>query len=230
MKINIKKTLSFFDEKRLEDTGHASGVVGILGEDLNTAAFKHFMERKGGKVEILNIPVTTGQKKGKRLDRWIYIKIGREEILYQTEIKNWSSWAIGGKLLPINADNKAVVELAKYYWDGQIKRDFIEDEGPTGVTKVLIPMSVPKEYKKDSIRVEPLLIYWMPISNTEKIDPFFSVTISEINRKIKTEFKKLYIFSVSLYLRQLLKKRKVYDFDMPHVEERMKVLNDIIVN
>jgi len=230
MKIDIKETLDFFDGKHSHDSGHASGVVGIIGEDLNANAFKHYMERKGARVEILNTPVTTGKVKGKRLDRWIYVKEGNEkEVLYQTEIKNWSSWAIGGTPLPINANSEEILKATRHYWKRQKDVDFVKGSHPNGVTKVLVPMILPKEY--ESVAVEPLLIYWMPLSNTGHITPLFSVPVAEAVPQMKTPFKTLYIFSVSLYFRELLNRGETHvEFDMPHVDGRMKILKRIIVS
>jgi hypothetical protein len=88
-------------------------------------------------------------------------------------------------------------------------------------------MKPPKAYSK--IKIEPLLIYWMPISNTGSNNSFFSVSISELNPNINTSFQNLHIFSVSLYLRKLLKEGESYiDLDMPHIEERMKILDRIL--
>ena len=228
MKINIRETLEFFDGKHHNDAGHASGIVGIIGEDLNSITFKHFMENKGAKVKILNSPVTTGKVKGKRLDRWIYIKEKNgKETLYQTEIKNWSSWAYGGKSLPISADDEKISQITKHYWNQQKDAHFVKREHPNNITKVLLQMVPPQEYK--SIPIKPLLIYWMPISNSNQIKPLFSVKTSEVIPKMKSSFKLLNIFSVSLYLRELLKNGESWlEFDMPNIESRMMVLNKII--
>ena len=81
MKINIEKTIEFFDNPK--EKGHTTSIVGIIGEDLNAYSFKDYMEKeRGATVEILTNPVTTGYKKGKRLDRWIYVKENNNETLY----------------------------------------------------------------------------------------------------------------------------------------------------
>src|SRR3989338_5075805 len=91
MKINIEETVKFFDEGQ-NSRGHASAIVGIIGEDLNVVAFKHHCESEGKIVEVFDGPVTQGVKRGKRLDRWIYVKEKNgTKTLYQCEIKNWSA-------------------------------------------------------------------------------------------------------------------------------------------
>jgi hypothetical protein len=116
MEINIRQVLEFFDEEPEYGRGHTSGIVGIIGEDLNASVFKRFMEAKGVKAEILEDSVTTHKKKGQRLDRWIYVNENGLETLYQCEIKNWSSWAIGGRRLNVDASEDEIREVCKYYW------------------------------------------------------------------------------------------------------------------
>ena len=74
MKLNVKELLDFFDDPMIR--GHASAVVGMLGEDLNASAYKHF---RNNEIEILDDSVLPGTNKGKRLDRWIV----DNNILYQ---------------------------------------------------------------------------------------------------------------------------------------------------
>lgn len=229
MKIDIRETLEFFDGRHPHDVGHASGIVGMIGEDLNANAFKHFLEKNGAEVKILNTPVTTGKNKGKRLDRWIYVKDkDGKETLYQTEIKNWSSWAIGGTPLIIEADDDELLRATRHYWKRQKDVDFSKGSHPNGVTKVLVPMIPPESYK--SVPVQPLLIYWMPISNTDHITPLFTVKVQDIVLGMETPFFTLNIFSVSLYFRELLKYDKSQiELDMPNVDGRMKAMAKMIL-
>lgn len=101
MSINIKQTLEFFDEKPEWSHKHATAIVGVLGEDLAAAAFQHCLERNGGRnISIVDETVGTGGRKGPRLDRWIRADLpDNRRVLFQTEIKNWSAHAIGGKTL-----------------------------------------------------------------------------------------------------------------------------------
>lgn len=233
MQINIKKCLEFFDGP--SSRGHATAIVGMVGEELNACAFKHYVENNGGTAEILldetdkPITVTPGTKKGKRLDRWIAVTKKGRKIVYQCEIKNWSSSAIGGKLLDVDADATKIKATADYHWSRQLQTEFLSSKYPTWSTKVLEKMKPPKNY--EAATIEPLLIYWMPISNSSSMTPFFDVPISKFNNPaIKTTFEKLNVFSVSLYFRQLLsgnKDQKVLDFDMPDTEERVRILKNI---
>lgn len=228
MKIDIEKIVEFFDNTIIK--GSATSIAGILGEDLNAWAFKHFMENEmGNNVEILKNPVTTGKKKGKWLDRWIYVKNKKEEKLYQCEIKNWSSSAIGGYHLDKNSSKEKIIEACKHNWFRQSEAFFSNREFPNSVTKSLVEMKKPAEYI--NINVEPVVIYWMPISCNDEIKPFFNVSVSSLNNEnIKTSFKKFGVFSVSLYLRELLSRgNKIIEVDMPNVKDRMNILKSIIV-
>lgn len=220
MRLNIKELLDFFDDT--PERGHASSIVGMIGEDLNAAVFKHF---RNNKVVVLGDKVLQGTNAGQRLDRWIL----DGSLLYQCEIKNWSATAIGGRRLRSDATEEETKKMVSYYWEREMRNNFsAEHEHPNGVTKVLLKMKSPEEYK--TLEVGPLLIYWMPISNDEKGEnPLSVVSVESLNlpRSLKTEFTKLTIFSVSLYLRKLYKGgkgEKYIDLEMPHFEHRMGIL------
>jgi len=228
MRINIEEAVEFLDCPPKSDLRQATSIIGLLGEDLNTYAFKHYMENEEkAKVEVINCPVTTGHQKGNRLDRWICIEKNGEKILYQCEIKNWAATAIGGRRLEKNANNDKILEVAEKNWEGQLKESFSDPEYPNGVTKVFKEMKPPEKYKE--VKVEPLLLYWMPISNTSNLNPFFIVHTSSFNNpNINTTFTRLNIFSVSIYLRSLLKKGTKYiEDDILGIERRLDILNRI---
>lgn len=224
MKLNIKELLDFLDDKKDSQRGDPTALIAVFGEDLNASAYKHFRKNN---VEILNDPVLTGNKKGKRLDRWILDK--KNNKLFQCEIKNWAATAIGGKILKSDASNDETRKVVEYYWKRELNNN-LSNKGvhPNLVTKVLLKMKLPREYGSIP-KVEPLLIYWMPISSDiNGSNPLSVISVKSLNLLIKTEFLKIHIFSVSLYLRQLYKKgkgQKFIDLDTPHFEHRMKLLN-----
>ncbi len=235
MKIDIGKVIGFLDDPEKSYSKQASSIIGVIGEDLNAYAFKDYMKhvKKAQEVKILACPVTKGTKKGKRLDRWIYVEQQNgEKILYQCEIKNWGATAIYGNRLEKNANNDRKWEVAEINWKNQCKKEFSKGEYPNGVTKVFEKMRLPGEY--GGVKVEPLILYWMPISNTPNLIPLFRVAVSSFNNpKIKTEFTELNIFSVSIYLRSLLEKGTKYIKDMPNKEDmpnirvRLEILDAI---
>ena len=232
MKINIKEALEFFDEAT-RGRGHASAIVGVIGEDLNASAFKHYMEAQGAEVQILDTSVQQGLPgrgwgTGKRLDRWIYLKEKNgAKKLYQCEIKNWSATAIGGYSLGLKASEEEICKVARRRWKQQLG-DFSQDKGPNYISKVFAQMKIPAEYQEVR-NVQPLMAYWMPVSHAGKLTPFFSVSKSKIGIKFATPFKALNIFSVSLYLRELMKQKHSHiDLDMPNAEKRIEILNSLI--
>ncbi len=100
IEVDLKKLIEVFDERNTKYQGHTAAISVILGEDLNTALFTHYLKNveKEKNVEILPYKVKTGWPggHGPQLDRWI--KVGKT--FYQTEIKNWCCFQIGGyKLL-----------------------------------------------------------------------------------------------------------------------------------
>lgn len=223
MKLNIKELLDFFDDKKDSQKGDANALIAILGEDLNASVYKDFRKNK---VEILEESISQGSKKEKRLDRWILDKKSKK--LFQCEIKNWAATAIGGKQLKSNANDEETKKVVKYYWNRELNNNLSKRvKHPNGVTKVLLKMRPPNGYRNIS-KIEPLLIYWMPISSDKKgLNPLSILPVKPLHLSINPNFSKLHIFSVSLYLRQLYKKgkgRKFIDLDMPHFEHRIKIL------
>lgn len=94
--LNIKDLLKYFDLRESSKKGDATSIISVVGEDLNSAIFKHFREKEfNEKVKIFDdITPTTGNNAGKRLDRWILEEKGRYKTFYQAEIKNWCARAI----------------------------------------------------------------------------------------------------------------------------------------
>ncbi len=130
-----------------------------------------------------------------------------------------------GQKLTIDRDE--TIKVAEYYWQQQLK-SFSDKTFPNNVTKVLVEMKKPKSY--ENVIAEPVIIYWMPISKDNNLKPFSHISVSDLhNENIQTPFKTLGIFSVSLYLRELMNGGvKTVDADMPNVQARMDILNAIL--
>jgi hypothetical protein len=219
MKLNVKELLYFFDNKNDDVRHDISSVIGVVGEDLGAALFKHYYEKSfGKKVTISPNPVLgvteLGTKKGPRLDRWIYVAQSKNKFTaYQTEIKNWSAYALGAR--KVDPSIEAVSVTGYKNWKNRIKN--LQHKDRNGESKVFYPMKTPADYLSKATR-EPLIIYWWVLSKDGKnINPFFSVNIS-----IKG-FKKLNVFSMSNYLRSVKSKEIV--LDMPSAEKRIKLLS-----
>ena len=166
--INVKEILSFFDEKPVWSINHASGVAGVVGEDLNVSCFRRYIESNGAKVTVRTDPVTTGRRKGPRLDRWIVVDWpdGRRTV-FQTEIKNWSAHAIGVRTLPVPAKPEQLAAYKQRRWERQwdsqlqsLRHDY--------VAKVLVPMKPPPDLEGEDIL--PLLIFWEALGPRDQPD------------------------------------------------------------
>lgn len=220
MKINIDNLLGLFDGDIYSEKGDISSIIGLLGEDLNSAVFKKYLEDKGKDIKILDLPVTQGFKKSKWLDRWIVNNT--DKIIYQCEIKNWASTAIGGKKLSNKASFEEICSVSEYNRMRQMKTSFDPElDHPNGVSKVLDKMKVPEDYSKYKLR--PLIIYWHPISfNLEDLsNPYSVLDIDGVG-----DFSSLESFSVSLYLRTLNK--DIIDIKLKNLDRRLQLLGNII--
>ena len=173
--INVENLLRFFDEKPVGSERHATGIVGIAGEDLNAACFQHYLESKAARAGVLKVPgssrllpVTTGNPKGPRLDRWIEVSwCDGTKTFFQTEIKNWSAHAIRGKRLYVSASPDEISEFKQTRWEGYwvIQRHTLRE---AYTAKVLVRMKPPKGVDKEMIR--PLLIFWEALGPRDQAD------------------------------------------------------------
>jgi len=231
MKIIIKDLLEYFDIKESTDFGDTTATISIVGEDLCSAIFKHYCEsNRGSKVTILDpnlhIP-TTMRKKGRRLDRWILEANSNDQILYQTEIKNWCSRAIGGVNVPLVIDATELDRLAEINWSHHYS-EFIS-QTQNGLNKVLINMISDQRLSKDSnlslnlqYSKEPLLLLWHVCKPKDEKNFFYKFTLPETHH----HYDYCRIFSCSLYLRDLCEKNiESITIDMPNVSRRLDRIN-----
>ncbi|MEK7631096.1 MAG: hypothetical protein AAB417_03660 [Patescibacteria group bacterium] len=233
MNLNLRNLLTFLDDPKKGDNRHSSAITGVIGEDLNAAAFAHYIGRDGVREATVSADSPTpGTRSGKRLDRWIQTRNKQtgEKILYQCEIKNWAASAIGGHRLPIDCSEEEVKKAVAHYWKGQLKT-FQSAVHPNSVTKVFTAMRLPEQYAES--KVQPLVIYWMPMSNSTDAnpEPFFQVPTHDLGLPdtfVRAPFETLNVFSVSLYFRRLLNGgTETLVLDMPNAERRAQVLDEI---
>lgn len=188
--IDILSTLKFYDEAVPESDHHATAINAVAGEDLGVGLLIHYFRQKNLKVEVLPEKCNPGTRSGFRLDKWIRVKHNGKSICYQTEIKNWSAHAIGGRKLDARASDTDLaahkIERWKNQWNGSTFR-------ARQARKVLIPMKRPKP----NCKVEPLICFWDALHPVGKREPLFSVKINDPN------FSRVWIFSMSAYLREL---------------------------
>ena len=243
--VNRVELLKFFDEKPDWSIGHATAIVAVTGEDLSAACFQHYAAKlrgervtvvpkldKSGKVTGPH-PVTTGNTKGPRLDRWMEVSPQkRRKFLYQTEIKSWSAHAIGGEKIDVSATPQ---ELADYkrkrwerYWDSEHKT-----LNHPHIAKVLVTMQKPCGY--DRYPVKPLLIFWQALGpNQGEDDHLFSIPANYYRKDDRPtswprtgKFGELWVFSVSSYLRSLAEDQ--IQLPMPNAAHRLQILNNLFL-
>ena len=223
---DINGILNFFDDKPDWAVGHATGIVGVVGEDLNTACLQHYLKSLGGQAVVLRNPdtgrpwpVTTGHTRGPRLDRWIEVEWSdRSTTVFQCETKNWSAHGFGGIRLPLSASPEEVNVHRQARWDS------LWDSGSrllkhSRTVKVLVPMKPPEHVDPESVR--PLLIFWEALgSGGAPDDHLFRVDVAD------PEFLELWVFSVSNYLRSLLSEEvESIKLEMPEAALRLRSLD-----
>ena len=224
--VNVRDLLSFFDEKPDWSERHATAVVGVVGEDLNAACFCHYLESKGHHGEVLldesgkPAPVRTGAREGPWLDRWIKVhwKEGART-LFQTEIKNWSAHSLSGERLRLCASDEKVMDYKQRRWENRWNGEERRLKARQ-TAKVLSPMRPPKSAEGKDI--QPLLIFWEALGPREKANEhFFNVDVADNPRK----FAKLWVFSVSSYLRTVQK--DTLELELPDASHRLAVLRHL---
>lgn len=234
VRVNLSNLIKVFDERNDLYKGHTTSIAGVIGEDINAAIFADYLiRRKIKNVEILLDPVNMGYGggQGPRLDRWI--KAGN--ILYQSEIKSWCSFQIGRYRLLLEDDAQKIKNLANRKWAREKDEHYkgIKEFGK--VSKVLAKMEIPDDLMKKYKTVKPLVIHWMPISSNKRATPFFSCLVKNLGmnkqfaKQIQKDFNKVYYFSCSLYIRELIHMdKKELTLSLPNVCTRMSVIKKLI--
>ena len=224
--VDIEGLLHFFDEKPDWGVGHATGIIGIVGEDLGAACLQHHIRARGGEAVVRHnpdtgrpLPVTTGYTKGPRLDRWIQVTWpDRPTTVFQTEIKSWSSHGYGGIRLPLSASSDEVRVHRQGRWDSLWDSGSRRLKHPRTV-KVMERMKPPGGVDPKTVR--PLLIFWEAVGHSDAPDAHLvRVEVAD------PEFPELWVFSVSGYLRCLRAKGiERVELEMPDAALRLRKMN-----
>jgi hypothetical protein len=209
--VNLSELIDFYDKRIPTSIGHASAINAVMGEDLAIALLCDYFNRGGGSARLIDKRCTQGTQKGKRLDAWIEISNADGTYHYQTEIKNWSAHAIGGKTMPSNPTPQAMINYRINRWRNQFsdeKRTLKEE----AARKVLTPML----QQSADWKVRPLIVFWDAMNPTGDAIEFFSTEIDS------GEFQRLWVFSMSTYVRNLLDDGIAQlDLKMPETIERL---------
>jgi hypothetical protein len=206
--INLPSLLEFFDEGIPSSRGHATAVNAVLGEEIAIGLMAHYFSSMGCKVEV-KTPCTQGTQRGVRLDCWILT----DDLLYQVEIKNWSSHSFGGRVFP--TEEIAVERHLIDRWENQwIKEERIPRD--KAARKVLVPMKPPEGCNLPD-KHEAMLCFWDPMHPAGKSEPLFTVPTAD-----DCFFDELFVFSLSNYVKNLIK-QEIYELEilMPNTMTRL---------
>ena len=229
--VNVREVLEFFDEKPSGSDGHATGLVAMVGEDLGAGLLKHCLGKTyKARVTVFPHPVTTGKKKGKRLDRWIQVARPDGKLtLFQSEIKNSSAHAFKGTRFILDASSDEISKRMKREWQ-EIRKQL--GGKLNGLNKVLVRMRPPTQPDR-SAELAPLVIYWMvahPRGQKDKSFFWHRLSKNQHPAGFKREFPRLAVFSMSTYLRTLLAaKTEKIDVWMPEASDRIKWLSKLFI-
>jgi hypothetical protein len=216
VRIPIKNLLTFYDDPPKSVGGHVSSITALIGEDLGTGLLVDYFHAHGYEAKIIPGKVTQGTNKGKRLDRWILVTRGKRSTCYQVEIKNWGASAIGGRKIELNPRSSFLRKHKIERWERQWTGKTFTSES---VQKVLTPMRPPLA----NVVVEPLICYWDAMHPTGGSAPMFSIPLRS------GAFSRVWVFSMSSYLRRLLRRgKRVIEFDAPEINARLQLLRGLI--
>lgn len=222
VQVVIREILGFFDGGR-DLRRHSAAMNQLFGEELGLALLKRHLLASGyDQVIALDDPCTQGTSKGVRLDRWLRVTNRNEVTLFQVEVKNWCAHSLKGKPLALDADEDVIAqhaaEMWRRYWNEETRQPNDEE-----LQKVLVPMRRPQRYATDI--VQPIACIWdalHPHSDVTPITPWFEVPT-------QGSFQQLRWFSMSIYLRGLLKSGVLeLELELPKVEARMSYLTRMI--
>ena len=241
--INVNEILSFFDEIPDWADRHSAGVVGMIFEDLAAAILEHCLHRNGVEhVAIRTEPVTTGRKKGPRLDRWIEADLdGGQKVLFQTEIKSVSAHSTGHKRIILNASQEEMSDHEQENWDGPVELRKEHAERPTNGQSAGADEDSRDHREKAHPAAPDLLAAIRPKDRTQRHDQvegghLFKVTGVTYNFgfqkpqswETNPKFIELWVFSISSYLRSIRSKcPNQLKLPMPIASNKMQALRRV---
>lgn len=222
MVINLKALLDLYDHKTKDNIGSVSAINAMIGEDLAVALFLDYARRKNLNPSVVSEKVTQGSSKGVRLDRWLRIQENNKIIYFQTEIKNWTAHSYRGKSSPEDSDKEGMKKYRKDRWEQRfdVSNHCLRD---ASANKVLVPMKLDSTIALNA-EIRPLIIFWEAMHPEGSNDACFPVPVNG------STFKKLWVFSMSNYVRNLIendKDKENIEVNMPAVDTRIKWLNTI---
>lgn len=211
LKLNLKTLLDFYDDRVPESVGHASAINAVLGEDLAIGLVTDYFRRRRSEARLVSRTCTQGTQKGVRLDAWLEITSTEGVFHYQTEIKNWSAHAIGGRVVPKDQSETEMQAYRINRWLNQFDPK-LRTLKQAKAQKVLTPMK-PEE---SGWVVRPLIIFWDSMHPAGENIPLFDVEISN------SKFDRLWVFSMSSYVRNLME-RGISTLELEMTESKIRI-------
>ena len=242
--LDIRETLTFFDEQPEDSIGHATALALLMGEDLASAAFLHCLGNAGGKnLGILPGTVKRTGKYGPWLDRWISANYRGRDLLFQAEVKSTSAHGMTGVPVPICIPKDQLQEQKWKAWSREwdsSRRTFRD----SNYRKVLVRMDPPEDYVSGRELI-PLLLCWRLLGAPKDdgiehiVDDGHLFRVNEPSSipypqspdrpTLVMDFKELWVFSVSSYFRSLLDSgESKIRLNMPEAQARLGFLNKIV--
>ncbi|MES2069241.1 MAG: hypothetical protein V4488_02760 [Pseudomonadota bacterium] len=216
--LNVRELLNFYDFERTARR-HSNSIKTLAGEEVAIALLIKFLDTRGLQPKLLDTACTT---KGAWLDAWLSIQENCEEIHFQVEVKTWSFHGYaGGDELRVDCGIDELVDFKKKEWKRYWNDDTRRFKDPK-VDKVLKRMN--STYQGE---IRPLACLWAAVHPDGKDDECFV-----IQNVADEHFKKLWVFSVSSYLRNYLKDKRnpgYIKLALPDTAERIDILNKIFV-
>lgn len=213
IRVNLRELINFYDSDAAM-AKHANAIKIVAGEELNLAVLTHYFTSRGATANLLDAKCNTGPLKGSRLDAWL--RVATDTVtFYQVEVKAWSFHGYGGgPALSIEhepADGKRVrQEWWRRYWSASTS----QFKQPA-LNKVLKRMKPPQ----GADVVEPLACLWAPLHPNGDAAPLFNVPLSGTGA-----FSRVWIFSVSTFLRECLRKSPHMELPLPQTKARLQHL------
>ena len=215
----------------------SNSLNAIIGEEIGLALLQNFIGKKFSYLNRQCLEMLENGGFGRHLDAWIGVSISGVEILFQSEIKNWNVHSLNGRQLAIDAPPDESAAYRRERWHNQFEDcgDGTYFPKEDNISKVLRQTQKPFDVAGREIR--PIIIFWEAMHPRGKQKALFSVTLPrDASCRIKNfdGFKKLWVFSMSNHVRNLLKEHKkkiVVEDDDPIMlwpRRRLNWLNKII--
>ncbi len=217
LSVNIQEIVEFYDSNR-SVRRHSNAIKTLAHEEFAIKVLLDFLNKCNHPARNLGI-ACTAKEGGAWLDAWIEVNERRRTVHYQVEVKGWFFHGYGGgPSLPWDCATQRLSEFMRQeflrYWDADNGRF----RAP-GLNKVLKAMKT-----THAGEVRPLACLWAPLHPMGDInEPVFCIDTVQ-----GSPFAEVWIFSVSAYLRQLLRNGVSHlPLDLPDTAARLGHLGRI---